>query len=190
MTFPQLNQPFLLATDASTGDPEGLGAVLSQIHNDGIERVVAYASRSLKPHEKNYSAFLLELAAASWGIDHFDMYSKGKPFTLITDFPRRGNGIHGQPRPGAAMDFRPTRALAQSPKAPRAGCCLRPYNAEKREGRSQVIQLETYTIKPNWPIFPAPIWPSGTFQCLHCDIPAPPRKWTHKSKIHVGGYGS
>ncbi len=88
LAYPQLNRPFLLATDASTGDannPGGLGAVLSQIHDDGIERVVAYASRSLKPHEKNYSAFLLELAAASWGIDHFDVYLKGKTFTLITD---------------------------------------------------------------------------------------------------------
>ncbi len=43
------------------------------------------------------------------------------------------------------LNIRPTRALAHSPKAPRAGCWLRPYNAEKREGRSQVIQLETYT---------------------------------------------
>ena len=88
LAYPQLNRPFILATDASTGDvnnPGGLGAVLSQIHDDGIERVVAYASRSLKTHEKNYSAFLLELAAASWGIDHFDVYLKGKPFTLITD---------------------------------------------------------------------------------------------------------
>ncbi len=88
LAYPQLNRPFLLATDASTGDannPGGLGAVLSQMHDDGSEKVVAYASRSLRPHEKNYSAFLLEMAAASWGIDHFDVYLKGKPFTLITD---------------------------------------------------------------------------------------------------------
>jgi hypothetical protein len=33
--------------------------------------VVAYASRGLKDHKVNYPAFLLEKAAACWGIDYF-----------------------------------------------------------------------------------------------------------------------
>ena len=61
-----------------------MGAVLSQMH-DGQERVIAYASRGLKPNEKNYSAYLLELAAAAWAIDNFAVYLRGRRFTLYTD---------------------------------------------------------------------------------------------------------
>jgi hypothetical protein len=47
---------------------------------------VAYASRGLKDHEVNYQAFLLEKAAACWGIDYFDTYlTPPKQFTLCTD---------------------------------------------------------------------------------------------------------
>ena len=59
--------PYLLSTDAAAGDgdnPGGFGAVLTQLWADGLEQVIAYASRALKPNEKNYSAYHLELAAA------------------------------------------------------------------------------------------------------------------------------
>jgi hypothetical protein len=52
---------------------------------NGVERVVAYASRSLQTHEKNYSAFLLEMGAASWAIEHFHVYLHGNRFTLLMD---------------------------------------------------------------------------------------------------------
>ena len=61
-----------------------MGAVLSQMH-DGEEKVIAYASRGLKANEKNYSAYLLELAAAAWAIDNFAVYLRGRQFTLVTD---------------------------------------------------------------------------------------------------------
>ena len=88
VVFPDRKRRFILQTDAATGDaerPGGLGAVLLQAQEDGSERVVAYASRALKTHEMNYSAFLLEMAAACYGIDHFDTYLKGRQFTLCTD---------------------------------------------------------------------------------------------------------
>ena len=76
-----------LTTDASQGDkdhPGGLGAVLSQIV-EGQERVIAYASRGLKKFEENYSAYLLEMAAAEWAIEYFHVYLRGRHFDLWTD---------------------------------------------------------------------------------------------------------
>ena len=77
-----------LFVDASGGleDKEGgLGAALFQEDSLGNKRPVAYASRVLKTYEKNYSAFLLELQAAVFGIDHFATYLRGCPFVLYTD---------------------------------------------------------------------------------------------------------
>jgi hypothetical protein len=68
----------------------GLGAVLLQQQSTAVDeerawKVIAYASRPLKKHEKNYSAYLVEMATAVWGIEHFDVYLIGKQFTLGTD---------------------------------------------------------------------------------------------------------
>ncbi len=52
---------------------------------DGKFYAISFASRQLKDHEKNYSPFLLEAAAAVWGMDHFNEYLKGKKFILYTD---------------------------------------------------------------------------------------------------------
>jgi ribonuclease HI len=88
VAYPLRDAPFILHTDGATGDqenPGGLGAVLLQKQGEGPERVIAYASRALKDHEKNYSAYLLEMAAAVFGIEHFDVYLRGKKFTLYMD---------------------------------------------------------------------------------------------------------
>jgi hypothetical protein len=80
---------FVLQTNALTETESaagGMKAVLLQEQKDKTEQVVAYSSRGLKDHEKNYPAFLLEKAAACWGIDYFDTYlTLPEQFTLCTD---------------------------------------------------------------------------------------------------------
>jgi transposase InsO family protein len=56
-----------------------------QSQPDGSIRPIAYASRTLLKHEKNYSAFLLEMLAATYAVEHFDLLLRGRPFTLYTD---------------------------------------------------------------------------------------------------------
>lgn len=85
LAYADFRLPFLLYTDASHA---GLGAVLAQ-KQDGKERVIAYASRGLRPAErndKNYSSFKLELLALKWAIvDKFREYLAVSPFTVFTD---------------------------------------------------------------------------------------------------------
>jgi hypothetical protein len=85
---PASDKRFILHRDRALGDTAnagGLGAVLMQEGDDGNNRVIAYASRQLKGYEKNYLAFLLEMQAAMFGIEHYDVYLRGKQFTLFTD---------------------------------------------------------------------------------------------------------
>lgn len=85
LAYADFTKPFLLYTDASF---EGLGAVLSQVQ-EGKERVIAYASRSLSPSERNdkhYSSFKLELLALKWAVtDKFRDYLWGAEVTVYTD---------------------------------------------------------------------------------------------------------
>ena len=53
-------------------------------HQDQIQ-VISHASRQLKKNEKNYTRFLLETAAAAWGMDNFNECLKGSRFTLYKD---------------------------------------------------------------------------------------------------------
>ena len=86
--YPRRNRPYALITDAALGDdksPGGLGAILTQVDEQGEYRVISYASRKLQTHEKNYTPFLLEMQAAIWGMDHYSTYLRGRHFTLFTD---------------------------------------------------------------------------------------------------------
>ena len=73
--------PTFVSTDASDC---GVGAVLSQIQ-DGVEKVVAYASRKLSVSEKKYSAGEKEALACVWACEKWHLYLFGRPFTLRTD---------------------------------------------------------------------------------------------------------
>ncbi|XP_033740319.1 uncharacterized protein K02A2.6-like [Pecten maximus] len=75
-------KPLRLACDTS---PVGLGAVLSHETENGGERPIAYASRTLSAAEKNYSQIDKEALGLIWGVKHFYNYVFGRKFTLITD---------------------------------------------------------------------------------------------------------
>ena len=86
LAYPDYTQPFILETDKSL---KGLGAVLSQKGKDREVRVIAYASRSLRPSERSmrdYSSAKIELMALKWSVcEKFKDYLLGSKFTIFTD---------------------------------------------------------------------------------------------------------
>ena len=60
LAYPDYKKEFKLYVVASES---GLGTVLAQKKDDGIERPVAYASRTLSKSEQNYDAHELEFLA-------------------------------------------------------------------------------------------------------------------------------
>lgn len=68
----------------SDGSKAGLGAILTQMFEDG-EHSVSYGSRSLRGREPNYAATELECLAALFAITHFREFLEGYKFTLFTD---------------------------------------------------------------------------------------------------------
>ena len=82
LAFPNFEQDFILETDASG---EGLGAVLAQKHQDGGIGPVAFASRTLQQHEKNYGATELEALGVVLAAKHFRPYLYGHHCDLYTD---------------------------------------------------------------------------------------------------------
>ena len=72
---------FTLDTDASD---HSIGAVLSQ-EQHGVERVIAYASRSLDRREQNYCVTRKELLAVVHFLRYFKQYLLGRKFRIRTD---------------------------------------------------------------------------------------------------------
>ena len=82
LAYADFSKPFILHTDSSG---EGLGSVLYQVQ-DGVERVIGYASRSLKQSERNYPTHKLEFLALKWSVtEKFHDFLYGNKFTVRTD---------------------------------------------------------------------------------------------------------
>ena len=77
LVIPDTSRPFEVYCDASH---QGLGCVLMQ-----ERRVVAYASRQLKSHEKNYPTHDLELAAVVFALKIWRHYLYGAQFQVFND---------------------------------------------------------------------------------------------------------
>ena len=65
LAYANYKKPFKLHTEAIE---HGLGAVLYQKQDDNMERVIAYAIRTLSKPERNYDTHKLEFLALKWSI--------------------------------------------------------------------------------------------------------------------------
>ena len=77
LVLPRPGIPYEVYTDASG---TGLGCVLMQ---EG--KVIAYASRQLRPHEVNYPTHDLELAAVVFALKIWRSYLYGEKVKIFTD---------------------------------------------------------------------------------------------------------
>lgn len=82
LLLPDINKPFYLTTDASNNS---IGAILSQIDSDNVEKPIEYFSKILSEVEKKYSATDKELLGIAKSIEHFRPYLYGTKFYLRTD---------------------------------------------------------------------------------------------------------
>lgn len=81
MSHPDFNLKFTIQTNASA---VGLGAVLLQVQN-GQEKVIAYASRTMTRSERKWSLTERECLAVFWAIKKFRPYIEGVKFDIATD---------------------------------------------------------------------------------------------------------
>nr|GEU92129.1 putative reverse transcriptase domain-containing protein [Tanacetum cinerariifolium] len=77
LALPKGNEDFVVYCDVSH---KGLGAVLMQ-----IEKVIAYASRQLKVHKKNYTTHDLELGSMVFALKIWRHYLYGTKCTVFTN---------------------------------------------------------------------------------------------------------
>nr|GFB48283.1 putative reverse transcriptase domain-containing protein [Tanacetum cinerariifolium] len=78
LDLPEGSEDFIVYGDASN---KGLGVVLMQ-----SEKVISYALRQLKIHEKNYTTHDLELGAVVFALKSWRHYLYGTKCTLFTDY--------------------------------------------------------------------------------------------------------
>ncbi|GJZ95638.1 hypothetical protein Tco_0667972 [Tanacetum coccineum] len=86
LALSERNDDFVVYCDASL---QGLGAVLMQ-----REKVIAYASRQLKPHEENYTTHDLELGEVVFALKIWRHYLYGTKCTVFTDHKSLQHILH------------------------------------------------------------------------------------------------
>ena len=84
LSAPRFDVPFKVAVDACD---TGVGAVLLQDGDDGVEHPVSYFSRKLDKHQRWYSTIEKEALALVLALEHFEVYVGGSsvPTLVFTD---------------------------------------------------------------------------------------------------------
>ena len=71
---PDFDKPFSLYVDASGS---GIGGMLAQANNDGVDLPVAYYSKKLNKFQRSYAPIELECLALVRALEHFEVYLSG-----------------------------------------------------------------------------------------------------------------
>ena len=81
---PDFHAPFKLAVDACD---VGVGAVLLQVDEQGLDRPVAYFSKKLNRHQKRYATIEKEALGLVLAVKHFEVYVSqgGREVEVLTD---------------------------------------------------------------------------------------------------------
>ena len=82
LRLPDYNKPYIMDVDSSN---VAVGAVLSQLDDEGKEYAVYFASRTLKKAELNYTISEKECLAVVFGLLKFRTYIFGREFKVRTD---------------------------------------------------------------------------------------------------------
>jgi len=77
---PDFSQPFKVSVDASD---VGVGAVLLQDDQNGVEHPVCYFSKKLNKHQRNYSTIEKECLALILALQHFEVYISSAPSPVV-----------------------------------------------------------------------------------------------------------
>ena len=83
LAYPDFDKGFILYCDGS--HERGFGAALHQEDHEGTEKPILYISKALLPHEKNYWATELEVAALVWALQKLRHYLDSGAMTVYTD---------------------------------------------------------------------------------------------------------
>jgi len=82
LNYPNFGIPFILRTDASD---YGISGALSQIDENGTERVISFCSKTLGSAQRNYATVEKELFAIVFSLNKFYEYLDGQEFYIETD---------------------------------------------------------------------------------------------------------
>ena len=80
--FPDFSKPWIITCDSSNGQ---LGACLSQLDDEGVERPIAYASSSLTAAQKKWGISCKEGLGVVWATRKFRSYIKHGSVIVVTD---------------------------------------------------------------------------------------------------------
>ena len=82
LNYTDVNKEYILRSDASK---KCISSIISQIDENGHERMISCASRILRKNELNYTTSEKELLAIVWGLFKFEIYLRGSRVKVLTD---------------------------------------------------------------------------------------------------------